>query len=152
MHSVAGLYQGTTSVVPISHLFCHPERTFSPRGIYPSHCFRSLPRHPNRKDPLRSAPGGSFRLAVGIGLRLSTLVASANQLDSISSDASIRAEALSLSHLTWDTTVTIRFHIFWITLLSSVRRQYHPPQARSNPGDVDPTPITDLEPPTLFLS
>jgi len=77
----------------------------------------------NRKDPLRPAPGGSFRLAVGIGLRLSTLVASANQLDSISSDASIRAEALSLSHLTWVTTVTIRFHIFWITLLSSVRRQ-----------------------------
>jgi hypothetical protein len=31
-----------------------------------------------------------------------------------------RAEALSLSHLTWDTTMTVRFHIFWITLLSSV--------------------------------
>jgi len=30
----------------------------------------------------------------GIGLRLSTLVASANQLDSISSDARFRAEAL----------------------------------------------------------
>ncbi len=39
-------------------------------------------------------------------------MAPANQLDSISSDARIRAEALSLSHLTWDTTVTIRFHIF----------------------------------------
>src|SRR5271157_1547200 len=31
----------------------------------------------------------------------------------------IRAEALSLSHLTWDTTRNINFHI-WITLLSSV--------------------------------
>ena len=47
-----------------------------------------------------NALSGSFRLAVGIGLRLSTLVAQANQLDNISSDASIRAEALSLSHLT----------------------------------------------------
>src|SRR6516165_3537045 len=54
----------------------------------------------NRKDPPRCAPGGSFRLAVGIGLRLSTLVAPANQLDSFSSDARSRAEALSLSHLT----------------------------------------------------
>src|SRR5215469_3641063 len=79
----------------------------------------------NRKDPPRIAPGGSFRLAVGIGLRLSTLVASANQLDSVSSDASIRAEALSLSHLTWCTTVTIRFHRRRINLLSSVWRQYH---------------------------
>src|ERR1700751_6022375 len=86
-----------------------------------------------KKDlPRVVAPGRSFRLAVGIGLRLSTLVASANQLDSISSDARFRAEALSLSHLTWDTTVTIRFHIFWITLLSSVRRKYHSPPARSN--------------------
>ena len=77
------------------------------------------------KDPQRRAPAGPFRLAVGIGLRLSTLTGSQTSADfalgwvvvAPAADTKpavlrgIRAEALSLSHLTWDTTMTVRYHI-----------------------------------------
>ena len=66
----------------------------------------------NRKDPPRSCAGGSFRLAVGIGLRLSTLRGPSGRLLELRVLRGFRAEALSLSHLTWDTTMTVRFHIF----------------------------------------
>src|SRR5208283_1011927 len=72
-----------------------------------------------------------FQLAVEIGLRLSTLggpsepesrsrptaerVRDSSDSNSFRVVRGFRAEALSLSHLTWDTTRTINLHIFGST-------------------------------------
>src|ERR1035441_1130364 len=70
-------------------------------------------RSPIEKTRRAHAPGGPFRLAVWDWLE----AVHSWWPQRINSTAfrvmrGFRAEALRLSHLTWDTTMTIRFHIF----------------------------------------